>query len=65
MFTDDPVRDAERYFAEQDRQLERLPKCSCCGNPIQQDHVVCIGGKLYCDSCIADYFTHDIEEFMP
>ena len=63
MFTDDPVRDAERYSAEQDRQLARLPKCTCCGNPIQQDHVVCIGGKLYCDSCIED-FTHDIEDFM-
>lgn len=63
MFTDDPVLDAERYSAEQDRQLARLPKCSRCGNPIQQDHVVCIGGKLYCDECLDD-FTHDIEDFM-
>lgn len=63
MFTDDPLRDFHNHDAEQERQLERLPKCSRCGNPIQQDNVVCIGGRLYCDSCIED-FTHDIEEFM-
>lgn len=55
----------QAHDAEQERKLNMLPKCSCCGNPIQQDTVVCINGKLYCDSCLADYYTHDIEEFMP
>lgn len=64
MFTDDPVLDAERYSAEQDRQLERLPKCICCGNPIQQDDVICIDGKLYCDCCLTEYFRKDIDEYV-
>lgn len=36
MRTDDPIADAERYAAEQDRRLDKLPVCECCGKAIQQ-----------------------------
>ena len=29
--------DAERYAAEQEEELEKLPKCECCGEPIRQE----------------------------
>ena len=51
------------HDAEQERKLNMLPKCDCCGEPIQQDSVVRIGGKLYCDYCLDD-FRRDIEDFM-
>ena len=34
-YSDDPAWDAERYAADQDREMERRPKCSDCGDPIQ------------------------------
>lgn len=39
-YSDDPVRDAERYIAEQENRLELLPKCTSCGQPIQQEKAV-------------------------
>lgn len=49
MFTDNPVLDAE-----QDRQLERLPKCVECGDPIQQTDALYIHGGYICDGCLED-----------
>lgn len=37
-WTDDPVADFDRYDAEQ--QLDSLPVCECCGEPIQQETAV-------------------------
>ena len=36
----DPVRDAERYMEAMDLLLERLPKCHCCGQHIQDDEAL-------------------------
>ncbi len=53
-YTDDPVADFLRYDGEQQARLDKLPKCENCGQPIQQDTAVQIGGCLYCDECIDD-----------
>lgn len=50
--TDDPLADFHRYDAECQRELERLPKCVNCGEHIQQDDAVNIGGHYYCDECL-------------
>lgn len=39
-YTDDPDKDYAIYEAEQEKALAKLPKCSCCGNPIQQDYAL-------------------------
>lgn len=39
----------EAHDREQEEQLERLPKCKCCGYPIQQEKAVCIDGDYYCE----------------
>lgn len=52
--TDDPIDDFLQYDAEQQRKLERLPKCKICGYPIQQEDAVCIDGKYYGDDCLID-----------
>lgn len=50
--TDDPIADFERHDAHQQEQLDRLPKCTECCEPIQQDTAVCIDGDWYCDDCL-------------
>lgn len=52
-FTDDPVRDAERYQAEQDRKLDALPKCAICGEPIQDESALYLNGEWICDECVS------------
>lgn len=56
--SDDPARDAERYEAYRDAQLERLPKCHCCGKRIQDDealHYTAITTDFWlCLGCIDD-----------
>ena len=52
--TDDPLADFHRHDAEQHRQLKHLPKCTECGEPIQQDDAVNIHGDWYCDTCLDD-----------
>lgn len=43
---------------EQNRQLESLPKCFHCGEPVQQDMAVYLEGFGYlCDDCIKNNMT--------
>ena len=44
----------ERHDAEQNRWFESLPKCSICGEPIQQDMAFHHDGIWICDSCISE-----------
>lgn len=40
--------------ANQQRQLDRLPKCTECGEPIQQTDALFIDGGYICDDCLDD-----------
>lgn len=42
----------ERHDAEQERQLQRLPKCKICREPIQQADAVYMFGGFICDECL-------------
>ena len=52
--TDDPIADFDRYEAEKEKALKKLPKCTRCDEHIQQDKAVCIDGDYYCDECLDD-----------
>lgn len=41
----------EMHDREEAKWLESLPKCKCCGHPIQQEQAVCIEGDYYCEDC--------------
>lgn len=51
-------RDFDRINREsaQERWLESLPTCECCGQPIQQDTALHIGKDWYCDECVRDMY---------
>ena len=50
--TDNPLHDFAMHDMEQEEKLEHLPKCEECGEPIQQDYAVYVGGCWYCDECL-------------
>ena len=41
----------EMHDREEAEWLESLPKCKCCGQPIQQEKAVCIEEGYYCEDC--------------
>ena len=63
-WTDDPVRDAERHEAEQERQLQRLPVCCECDHPIQTDECYEMNGELLCPDCLKDNHKKWTEDYM-
>ncbi len=44
----------ERHDAEQERKLQALPKCSECGEPIQDEYCYEIEGKYICEHCMSE-----------
>ena len=63
-YSDNPVRDAERYLAAQEERLERYPKCSHCGEAIQDDELFDINGELYHLSCAEKEFVKWTEGYI-
>lgn len=51
MWTDDPVRDAERYFAELDEKDKGFPLCSVCKEVVYDDALTDLYGNHYCKHC--------------
>ena len=54
-YTDDPIKDAERYDTYQQKKLEQLPACADCGEHIQTEEAYYIDGVLICEDCIDSY----------
>ena len=63
-WTDDPIRDAERHEAEQERQLQKLPICCECGEPIQTDECYEFDGELLCPDCLMGNHRNWTEDYM-
>ena len=57
-YTNDPVADYDSYSAQQERELEKLPMCSECGNPIQDETAYLINDELICEECMNSYKVH-------
>nr|DAL88883.1 MAG TPA: hypothetical protein [Caudoviricetes sp.] len=64
MWTDDPIADAERYAAEQDRRLDKLPVCCECGEPIQDDFCYEINDDLICEGCMNTYYRKSVDDYV-
>lgn len=52
MWTDDPLMDFARHDAEQQAQLDKLPRCSECGEPIQTEECYEINDEYICPECL-------------
>ena len=56
----------KQYDAEQQAKLEKLPVCSECQEPIQEEYCYEVGKEVLCEECMndryqvtTDWFTDD------
>lgn len=57
MWTDNPVRDAERYYDDLEERDRKALHCDICGGPIAQDEFYFdIDGTAYCERCAREEF---------
>lgn len=62
VFTDDPIADFYRYDAEQQAKLDKLPRCSECNEPIQDEFCFEVNDELICDECMHNNHRKFVEE---
>ena len=64
----DPHADFDRWDREQQRQLDRLPECSECHEPIQDEHLFDFYGKILCEDCVETFcikeFRKAVEDYI-
>ena len=53
----------ERYDAEQERQLQKLPVCDYCHESVFDDFLYCINDEIICTQCLNDNFRKETEDF--
>lgn len=63
-WTDDPVRDHDRYQEEQNKWLEKMPVCSICDEYIQDDYLYEINDEVICEECLKDNFRKNVEDYI-
>ncbi len=63
MWTNDPVADFHRHCAEQEKQMEKLPLCGCCGNPITDETYYDIYGEILCEECLNNKYRKWVDDY--
>lgn len=63
-YSDDPVRDFERWDAEQNAWLESRPKCAHCHEHIQDEKLMHIEGEVYHTECAIEAFSEWTENHI-
>lgn len=58
MWTDDPIRDFERYDAE---KCKMKPVCFMCEEEINDDYFYDIYGTIYCKDCVYEHYRKENE----
>ncbi len=53
-----------KYDAERQRELDRLPKCEYCGEPITDDYLYDINGDVICEECLKDNFRKLVDDYI-
>lgn len=56
-YTDNPIRDAENYQADQERWLENRPVCDLCGDHIVDDRYFKDDDGIFCEECWHDHVS--------
>ncbi len=63
-YTDDPIFDYDCHCAEQQRLMDRLPKCDYCDSPIMDDDCFEINGDILCEECLDRQFKRRVEDYV-
>lgn len=54
----------EKHDAEQQAQLDKLPRCSECDEPIQDTQCYEINGEYICDDCMGRNHRKWVEDIV-
>lgn len=54
----------EAHDTEQERKLDKLPECSCCGEKIQDDYLYEINDEYICEECLKDNFRKSVDSVV-
>lgn len=63
-YTDDPIRDAEAHDADLQAELDKLPVCSYCNQPIQDDYYFDINDEIICEDCLKENFRKRVDDYV-
>ena len=63
-YTDDPIADFARHDAEQQREMDKLPECNECGQPITDECCWEINDELICNACLLVNHRKFTDDFM-
>lgn len=63
-FTDDPIKDFERYERRKQQWLDSLPVCEHCNEPIQDENLMDFEGTLYHLECAEREFKRKTENYI-
>lgn len=64
IYSDNPVKDFERFDSIQADELSKLPICNCCGEPIQQDKAIYYNDQWVCRECESDFWMDIRDDFL-
>lgn len=62
--TGDPIADFYAYDAEQYAELQKLPKCDYCGEPIVEEDCYEINDMLICPDCLDKEHKRRTEDYV-
>ena len=54
----------EAHNQEQEKELEKLPYCEICGEPIQDDHLYLINDEFVCQERLDRDFRKDVDDYV-
>ena len=62
--TGDPLADFDRWDAEQQRKMDKLPVCADCGEPVQDDYYYLINDEVICPNCLDAGYRKAVEDYV-
>lgn len=64
MYIPDNYDKWEQHEAEKQAEFARLPLCSCCCEPIQDDFCYQIDGEIFCEECLNEQFRKETDSLI-
>jgi len=61
MYAPDNYDRFEMHMAEKERELERLPRCSECDEPIQDEYCYEVNGEYICERCMDENHRKSVD----
>ena len=52
------------YDAKQQKELDKLPRCHDCGEPIQGEHCFEFNDELFCSNCVKENHRIWTEDYL-